>query len=233
MSEPVRLRTRQLWSAEDVPVTPTQLADELDIDPKRLRRWLRSQWTGPGQGGAWDLTPEQVSLARQHFAGTAARPAERPREPDAAAPTVDVETLATWSSWVPFSTALEQAARRPGVYMARGLDTLTVYVGMAGERRGDGLRGRLRLYLTGKAAVSGLGEACLDRALADAAWVQDRLAEVTAGAPRRAKDWARLAVERADLQVRWATTTDRDAARRLERQVLTALRDEALWNRLR
>ncbi|HVT64281.1 MAG TPA: hypothetical protein VHD81_03945 [Mycobacteriales bacterium] len=91
----------------------------------------------------------------------------------------------------------------------------------------------MRLYTTGKAAVSGLGEAAMDRALADIEWVRDRIRDLESGEARRAKDWARLAIERANLQVRWATTRDRAAAARLERQVLTALRAESLWNRRR
>jgi hypothetical protein len=38
---------------------------------------------------------------------------------------------------------------------------------MAGERRGQGIRGRLNVYGSGKALASGLGEAVMDRALAD------------------------------------------------------------------
>jgi hypothetical protein len=57
--------------------------------------------------------------------------------------------------------------RLPGVYLARqGDHDDLVYVGMAGERRGQGIKGRLIVYSRGKAAVSGLGEAALDRALA-------------------------------------------------------------------
>lgn len=214
-------------------MTPNELAEELGIDAKRLRRWLRANWARPGQGGSWDVTSEQARLARRHFSGTLVRSRVSPSRRLDADPVVDVGTLAAWSAWVPFATAVVEAPQLPGVYLARGVDNLTVYVGMAGERRGQGLRGRLRLYQSGKGAVSGLGEACLDRALADADWVRERLAELSANTPRRAKDWARLAVERADLHVRWATVADRATALRLEREVLNALRSEALWNRLR
>lgn len=70
------------------------------------------------------------------------------------------------------------ASRRPGGDI--------IYVGMAGERRGQGVRGRLAIYGTGKGLASGLGEAVLDRALADPDWLQQRLDEVHAGQPRRA-----------------------------------------------
>src|SRR3954454_3259724 len=108
-------------------MTPTQLAEELGIDSKRLRRWLRSRWQGPGQGGLWHLSEEQVAQARAHFGdqdggavdGTVVRAA-------GTGPLRDVEELADWSSWVPLATAIHEAPRGPGVYMARGIDKLTV-----------------------------------------------------------------------------------------------------------
>lgn len=104
---------------------------------------------------------------------------------------------------------------------------------MAGERRGQGVRGRLRIYLSGKGLVSGLGEAALDRALADPDFVQDRLDAVRTGTPRRAKVWGKLAIDRADLWIRWATTPDRRSAALLELEVIQALHAEDLWNRYR
>jgi hypothetical protein len=75
--------------------------------------------------------------------------------------------------------------------MARAGETgPLVYVVMAGERGGRGVRGRLETYLRGKGAVSGLGQACLDRAFADPDWVAQRLVELKEGAPLRAKGWA-------------------------------------------
>jgi len=76
------------------------------------------------------------------------------------------------------------------VYLAReGLYGPIVYVGMAGERRGQGIRGRLNVYGRGKALVSGLGEAVMDRALANVHWLRERLADVEHGRPARAKAW--------------------------------------------
>lgn len=106
-----------------------------------------------------------------------------------------------------------------------------VYVGSAGERRGQGLRGRLRVYSTGKGLVSGLGEAAFDRALADPEWVRARLREIEDGSPRRAKEWGRLAIERADLEVRWTTAADKKSAEALEERVIA--QHEGLWNRRR
>lgn len=145
-----------------------------------------------------------------------------------------LETLSDWSDWVPFAEALAIAPKVPGVYLAReGANGSLVYIGMAGERRGSGLRGRLAVYSSGKALTSGLGEAVFDRALADPAWLRERLAEVEAGSPARAKEWGRIAFQRVDLQVRWATVTDKAAATALERACLDALTSSTLWNRLR
>ena len=145
-----------------------------------------------------------------------------------------LEQLAEWSLWLPFAEALAHAPPQPGVYMAReGTSGAVVYIGMAGERRGRGLRGRLGVYSSGKALASGLGEAVFDRSLADADWLGERLREVEAGRPARAKEWGRLAFERADLQVRWTTTADQSEAVLLERAALDLLSGSALWNRLR
>jgi hypothetical protein len=104
-----------------------------------------------------------------------------------------------------------------------------VYVGHAGERRGQGIRGRLKFYASGKGLMSGLGEAVADRAFADPVWLRQRLAEATDGSPRRAIEWGREAFLRADLYFRWATTADKASASELERHC-GALCPE-LWNR--
>jgi hypothetical protein len=145
-----------------------------------------------------------------------------------------IRALADWSPWLPFVEAVASAPRLPGVYMARqGADGGLVYVGMAGERRGQGIRGRLTVYRRGKGAVSGLGEAVLDRALADADFIQGQLNALLVGEPKRAAVWAQDAFTWADLHVRWAVTHDRSAAAVLERAVLDATQEMPLWNRAR
>jgi hypothetical protein len=145
-----------------------------------------------------------------------------------------VAHLAAWSAWTPFADAVLQAPLSAGVYIAReGSTGPIVYVGMAGIRRGKGIRGRLGVYRSGKAAVSGLGEAAMDRALADESWLHERLAQVVAGQPERTTFWARAAIDRLNLHVCWAETGDESDGRRLEHDVLRELDAHRLWNRRR
>jgi hypothetical protein len=148
----------------------------------------------------------------------------------------EVYDLAEWSPWTPFEQAIRTTPREPGVYLLREPITAIIrYVGMAGERAGSGrpqgLYGRLTVYRSGKGAVSGFGEAALDRALADPAWVEQQLVDLRQNGPKRAKDWARDAVVRLGLEVSWAVTVDRADAVYLEGEVLNRLRTHGLWNR--
>ncbi len=147
-----------------------------------------------------------------------------------------VEDLASWSPWEPLETALPFAPREPGVYLLREPGTGVIrYAGMAGERAGSGrpqgLYGRLTVYRTGKGAVSGFGEAALDRALADPDWVERQLTDLRTRGARRAKEWARDAVARLAPEVSWAVRPDRADAKYLEDQVLLVLRPCGIWNR--
>lgn len=66
-----------------------------------------------------------------------------------------IDPLAQWSTWLRFDEAIRSAPKLPGVYLARaGAQGPLVYVGMAGERRGRGVRGRLEIYGRGRGAVS-------------------------------------------------------------------------------
>jgi len=135
-----------------------------------------------------------------------------------------------WSAWVRFEDAARGATTEPGVYIARSGNDI-VYVGMAGPRRGAGVRGRLQIYARGRGAVSGLGEAALDRALADPTWLAVRLEQLKADGPSRTKRWAADAVAHADLYVCWTTAPDRHTALAWETEALMELEDVALWNR--
>ena len=147
-----------------------------------------------------------------------------------------VETTADWTPWRPFPAAIPDAPRLPGVYLLREPGTGMIrYVGMAGERGGErvpqGLRGRLTVYRTGKGAVSGFGEAALDRALADPDWVEGQLQRLRSSGPQRAKEWAAAAISRLAPEVSWATTADRAAAAALESEIVGILRTYDIWNR--
>lgn len=143
-----------------------------------------------------------------------------------------VDNLADWSEWQPFSTAAPSAPLKPGVYQMRLRDGRVVYVGMAGERRGRGIRGRLSVYRRGKGAVSGFGEAALDRALADVDFVEEHLARVRAGQPARTAVWAQDAIQWLDVEVRWAECDTEKAASVLESAVIELLLVHGIWNRV-
>lgn len=146
-----------------------------------------------------------------------------------------VLALADWTPWLPWPIAVTAAPPVPGVYLAReGRDGPLVYAGKAGEREKSqpGLAGRIGVYASGKAAVSGLGETVLDRALADPAWLRGRADAAERGEPARAKHWARDAFGRLDLHLCWAVTPSGDDAVALERQVFAAVGPAGgLWNR--
>jgi hypothetical protein len=51
-------------------VTPKVLANELGIDPKRLRAFLRANFTRSIEvkNTSWAITPQAANAARKHFA---------------------------------------------------------------------------------------------------------------------------------------------------------------------
>lgn len=160
---------------------------------------------------------------------TGVAPPDRPIRGAAA-----VDALAHWSDWIIFAEAATQAPTMPGVYMAAlpGSGEI-IYVGMAGERHGQGLRGRLAAYQSGRGVVSGFGAAAMDRALQDVDWLRGRLSDLEAGIAASTRDWATAAIVRINPHIRWTTTPDRHSARELERRVLAALANDDLWNKAR
>jgi len=143
-----------------------------------------------------------------------------------------VNDLAAWSDWASFETAAPVAPLTPGVYQMRTSDLSIVYVGMAGERKGMGIRGRLSIYRRGRGAVSGFGEAALDRALADAPFVQERLEALRGGQPRRASVWAKDAIQWLNVEIRWAECATKTEAEALEKAAIELLLRHAIWNRV-
>lgn len=245
---------RQDIHVDDYSVRAEEAAAILGISAKTLRQRLRVEHpTGarqipPQHGGNWFLRPSYVEqLAAQHGRNipnltahssdrltSAHLPGVGESSPKPAlAHAVAHPPHGTWSQWIPFGQALEVAPRFPGVYMFRIAAEAhrgPVYVGMAGERKGNGLRGRLAIYASGKGAGSGLGEHAFDRALEDPAWLQARLDEALAGTPMRAKAAARSAIDHAGLEVRWQTVETRAQALQLEAQLINEYRKQ-LWNR--
>jgi excisionase family DNA binding protein len=235
-------------------LTAKEAAAYLGLDPKALRQKLRDGYIQGHQVGVmWRV--EKAALDA-YLAGTTEAPrqafeaAEGPgkrqsvkldavtaqleSQPPLALSQGNYETLAIWTPWVSFAEAARAIPRLPGVYVARERQTGNiVYVGMAAERMGNGMRGRLAIYARGRGATSGLGEGAMDRALADPAWLRERLTEAEQGVPLRAKDLARAAVDRADLQMRWSSTADGPSASALEISVLRTFDGLPLWNRRR
>lgn len=95
------------------------------------------------------------------------------------------------------------------------------------------MRGRLAIYSSGKGATSGMGETALDLALADPVWMRERLIEAERGRSLRAKDLAKAALDKANLELRWTTTIDGPTASALELAVIDSFAGEPLWNRRR
>jgi len=128
------------------------------------------------------------------------------------------------------------APPRPGVYLARrGATGELLYVGHAGElaHSQPGLRGRLEVYARGRGADSWLGEAALGRALADPAFVRQRLHLLETGRQERAKDWAQAALAWANVHVCWVERASKAEAVTFEDQLLGLLAAHDLWNRKR
>lgn len=236
---------------DDYTITAEEAAAILRISGKMLRQRLRDERPRgarqvPAQhGGSWFLQRSYVEqLAAQRGLPVPWQPgfppapqprtpgrdhatSQRPTSPPAAIP------HRVWSDWVPFHRALAVAPRFPGVYMLRVANephTGPVYIGMTGERKGNGLRGRLAIYASGQGAASGLGEHAFDRALVDPEWMRARLDEALAGRPMRAKKAARSAIDHAGLEVRWQTVATRSVALRLEVELIGEHRGR-LWNR--
>ena len=237
---------------DDYIISAEEAAAIIGMNPKTLRQKLRDERpTGarqfpPQHGGNWFLRPsyvEQLAARRGRRIPNQSAPHSVPPSPSHL-PTVEESSGRTaparakpaygaWSEWIPFGDALKVAPGFPGVYMFRIAAEPhrgPVYIGMAGERKGDGLRGRLAIYASGKGAGSGLGEHAFDRALEDPKWLQARLDEALAGTPMRAKAAARSAIDHAGLEVRWQTVQTRAQALQLEAQLISEFRRQ-LWNR--
>lgn len=142
-----------------------------------------------------------------------------------------VDELALWSEWAPFADVAPVAPTSPGVYQMRVPDGTVVYVGMAGERKGKGIRGRLAIYRRGRGAVSGFGEAALDRALADVKFIEDHLDAIRGGHIARATAFARDAIAWIRVEIRWAVCETAAEALVLEDEAVQLLRSHGIWNR--
>ncbi|WP_458107694.1 hypothetical protein M1D51_19510 [Arthrobacter sp. R3-55] len=232
---------------DDYSTTANEAADTLGITGLELRNRLRAE-RPPGaiqvpnkKNGRWYLAGWYVEQLAAEYGRSTGHAKEYTTCSAPTSEIVNYHLPATdrghrvWSEWVPFDLALPLAPLFPGVYTFRKADEPEpgpVYIGMAGERKGTGIRGRLSIYASGRGATSGLGEHAMDRALADPAWIQARLDEAIAGRPMRATVAARSAIDHARLEVRWQTVSTRAEALVLEGQLI-AEHAGRLWNRHR
>ena len=141
-----------------------------------LRLESTSLWVNQGGRSGCSSTPRSTTSPQPSSPVSARRDVGRRgwQDPARREAYAEVDALADWSEWMTFDVARHGAPREPGVYLLREPLSQTIrYAGMAGERAGggrpQGLRGRLAGYGAGSGAVSGFGEAALDRALADPA----------------------------------------------------------------
>lgn len=236
---------------DDYAVSAEVAAAILGMSAKTLRQKLRDERPAgarqfpPQKGGNWFLQQSYVEQLAQNRGRILTPKKESPaRRPSPAVPEKAVPRgrqapspahlpHRVWSEWIPFQDALAVAPRFPGVYvcrLAREPERGPVYIGMAGERKGNGLRGRLAIYASGKGAASGLGEHAFDRALEDPKWLQARLDEALSGTAMRATKAARSALDNAGLEVRWKTVETRVEALELEMELIREYRS-GLWNR--
>ena len=52
-------------------ITPNELAEEMGVDPKNLRAWLRRQTDNrPGRGNRWALDTETVEWIKENYQQT-------------------------------------------------------------------------------------------------------------------------------------------------------------------
>ena len=71
MATRTRKKAEQPVQAEETPkvIRPNELAKELGVDGKRIRAYLRTEFTRPGEAKNtnWDLTPEMVTAVKERF----------------------------------------------------------------------------------------------------------------------------------------------------------------------
>ncbi|KSU67635.1 hypothetical protein [Arthrobacter sp. NIO-1057] len=207
-----------------------EAARRLGVDTKSLRSYLRKHrpkgavQKPPQPGGLWHVSDSL--LFQLEIAGAP--------ELKIVLRAIDESVLASldWSPWLPFEQAAATAPVAPGVYMVRRTDqpdAAPIYIGAAGERSGKGLRGRLKIYSSGKGATSGFGKHAFDDALKDPQWLRQLAEEAEAGTPSTIQTVARRAIDRLDLEVRWVTCIHRKAALLIE-DALIKQHHATVWN---
>lgn len=140
---------------EDYELSAKDAARELGMDGRLLRRRLRAERPlGAAKSNArWFLTRSYVDWLKVRaqdpaFSDDVALDVTSASVEDQDEPSLSLGEEDGWSDWVAFDEALATAPRLPGVYEFRVSaqpGRASVYIGMAGERREQGIReiGRL------------------------------------------------------------------------------------------
>jgi len=72
MATRTRKKAEQPVQAEETPkvIRPNELAKELGVDGKRVRAFLRTEFTRPtdAKNTNWELSPEMVTAIKERFA---------------------------------------------------------------------------------------------------------------------------------------------------------------------
>ncbi|MGO2937816.1 MAG: hypothetical protein ACTICQ_09575 [Glutamicibacter arilaitensis] len=209
-----------------------EAASTLGVETKDLRSYLRQHrpkgavQKPPQPGGNWHVS--ESLLTQLQFAGAPGLNIELKA--------IDEQTIESleWSEWNSFEQTVDSAPVAPGVYMFRFAGECErgqepIYVGQAGERSGKGIKGRLKIYSSGKGATSGMGKYAFDQGLADPQWLRGLLDEAERGEPRTIQQVARQAIDRLNLEGRWVICIHRKAALLLE-AALIQKHHASLWN---
>jgi hypothetical protein len=137
-----------------------------------------------------------------------------------------------WLPWISYDEAEKTIPPVEGIYKARRLDSVIVYVGKAGKReRYNGLQGRFRMYAGGK--MTGLAQNALTQALKNSEWIREIADETARGVFTPASGLVRRAIKHANLEISWALCPGISSTEltSLERGVRAAVaHQEGLWS---
>ena len=98
-------------------ITPTNLAEELGINPKSLRAWLRINFERPieAKNTRWYLSDKEIKAAKQHFTKTKKPAVKKPAVKKPAVKTKDFKLHNFFETYL-LSSSNRQATKLFGEY---------------------------------------------------------------------------------------------------------------------